>query len=77
MEGYYQPIEKYKSKSPIETELKELKHRFENTYNIIGNIVFRVNHAAVRKGGFTGQVLLPFRPPLLVCLSDEGGWNPL
>jgi len=77
MEGYHQPAEKFKSKLPIETGLKELKHWFENTYSVIGNFVLRVNHAAVREGRFAEQMLLPFCPPLLVCLSDESGWNPL
>jgi len=33
----------------MEIELKELKHRFGNTYSIIGNFVLGVDHVAVRK----------------------------
>ena len=44
---------------------------------IIGDFVLGVNHAAVRKGRFAEQVLLPFFPPLFVRLSDEEDRDPL
>ena len=61
----------------METKLGGLKHRFEDTYSIIGDFVLRIDHTTVREGRFAEQVLLPFCPPLFVRLSDEGGWNPL
>jgi len=61
----------------MEIELKELKHRFGNTYSIIGNFVLGIDHAAVRKSRFAEQMLLPFLPPLFVRLSNESGWDPL
>jgi len=33
----------------MEIKLKELKHRFEDAYNIIEDFILRVDHAAVRK----------------------------
>jgi len=61
----------------MEIELKELRHRFGNTYSIIGTFVLRIDRAAVCKSRFAEQVLLPFLPPLFVRLSNEGGRDPL
>jgi len=61
----------------MEIKLKKLKHRFEDTYSVIGNFVLGVDHAAIHKSRSAEQMLLPFCPPLLVCLSDEGGWDTL
>ena len=61
----------------MEMKLRKLKHRFEDTYSIIGNFVLGIDHAAIRKSQPAEQMLLPFCPPLLVRLSDEVGWNPL
>jgi len=61
----------------MEIRVKELRHRFGNTYSAIGNFVLGVNHAAVRKSQFAEQMLLPFFPPLFVRLSDEEGRDPL
>jgi len=61
----------------MELKLRKLKHRFEDTYSIIGDFVLGIDHAAVRKSRSAEQMLLSFCPPLLVRLSDEGGWNPL
>ena len=66
-----------KSKLPMEIGMKKLKHQFENTYSAIGDFVLGVDHAAICEGRSAEQVFLPFCPPLLVRLSDEGGWNPL
>ena len=61
----------------MEIKLKELKHRFEGTYSIVGNFILGIDHAAVPKSRSAKQMLLPFCPPLFVRLSDEGGRDPL
>lgn len=61
----------------MEIKMRKLKHRFKDTYSVIGNFVLRVDHAAIHKSRSVEQMFLPFCSPLLVCLSDEGGWNPL
>jgi len=48
----------------MEIELKELKHRFEDAYSIIGNLILRIDHAAVHESRFAEEMLLPFYPPL-------------
>ena len=64
------------SELPMKVKVK-LKHRFENTYSIIGDSVLRVDHAAARESRFAEQMLFPFFPPLFVCLSNEEGWDPI
>jgi len=61
----------------MEVKVKGLKHRFRNTYSIIGDFVLGVDHAAVRESRFLEQMLFPFFPPLFVCLSNEEGRNPI
>jgi len=61
----------------MEITLRELKPRFEDTYSVVRYFVLGIDHAAVRKSRSIEQMLLPFCPPLLIRLSDEGGWNPL
>jgi len=58
-------------------EIKELRHRFGNTHNVIRDFVLGVDHAAVQESRFAEQMLLPFFPPLFVRLSDEEGRDPL
>jgi len=36
----------------MEIKVKGLRHRFGNTYSVIGNFVLGVDHATVRKGRF-------------------------
>jgi len=60
----------------MEVKVKGLKHRFGNTYGIIGDSVLGVDHAAVRESRFAEQMLFPFFPPLFVCLSNEEGRDP-
>jgi len=61
----------------MEIKVKRLRHRFGNTYSVIGNFVLRVDHAAVCKSRFVEQMILPFFPPLFVRLSNEEGRDPL
>jgi len=57
----------------MEIKVKGLRHRFGNTYSVIGNFVLRVDHAAVRESRFAEQMLLPFFPPLFVRLMKRAG----
>ena len=41
-----------KNQLPMEIELKELEHRFKDTYSVSGDFVLRIDHAAIRKGRF-------------------------
>jgi len=61
----------------MEIKVKGLKHRFRNTYSIIGDFVPGVDHTVVRESRFAEQMLLPFFPPLFVCLSNEEGQDPI
>jgi len=51
----------------MEIELKELRHRFENTYSIIGNFVLRVDHATEEPICRTNA---PSIPPTIVCTLE-------
>ena len=54
---------------------KELRYRLK-TYNVIGDLVLGVNHAAVCHSRCTEQMFFPLFPPLFVYLSDEKSWDP-
>jgi len=60
----------------LKETVRELKHRFKNTYSVVRDLVLRVNHATVRKSRSAEQVLFPFFPPLFICLSNEEGRDP-
>jgi len=62
----HQPVEMKDSELPIKLKLTEgLKNRQE-TYNVIGNFIFRIDHVAVRVSRYSEQMLLPFFPPVFV-----------
>jgi hypothetical protein len=39
--------------------------------------MLRVNHVPIHMNRFREQLLLPFFPPQLVGLSNEGSWDPI
>jgi len=61
----------------MKMRIKGFEHQFGGTYSIDGDFVLRIDHATICKGRSAEQVLLPLLPPLLVCLSNKEGWNPL
>jgi len=52
--------------------MKELRYWLK-TYNVIGNLILGVDHAAVCQSRYAEQMFLPLFPPLLMHLSDEEG----
>ena len=62
----HQPVEMKESELPIKLKLTEgLKNRQE-TYNVIGNFIFGVDHVVVRVSRYSEQMLLPLFPLVFV-----------
>ena len=61
----------------MKMKIERLKHRFGNTYSVVGNFILGVDHAAVRTSRFAEQMLIPLFPPLFVHLCNEEGRDPL
>lgn len=55
---------------------KERIECWEETYYVIEDFMFRIDHILIYMSRCCEQLALPFLPPWLVGFSDEGGWYP-